>query len=536
MGPPGKMSRGVWGGSSPRAKQLRLRLLDELAADVDRIYAGGTPESPVMRAMAETVSECGVPAQPLLDLIQANRQDQQVTRYPTYADLERYCELSANPVGQIVLYIFGVATPGRIALSDNICTALQLAEHWQDVAEDLGNGRIYLPGEDLERFGCTEADLAAPAAGPAVRQLMTFETDRASRLLDQGAPLVGTLRGSARLAVAGYLAGGRAALAAIRRQHYDVLTRDPARPQAAAGGRTGQGVPEREVSRRQWTSSRRTASASGSPGRRRGTSPTASGCCHPPKRRGLAVIYAFARRIDDIGDGVLPSGRKIADLESARQAVLNLDGADLDGNGRDDPVLLALADVKRNFPVPMEAFGELIDGCVADVRGTHYETFEDLHYYCRCVAGSIGRLSLGIFGTSHDLDEAARLADSLGVALQLTNILRDIREDHQNGRIYLPAEDLAKFDVDLNTPNPSQFTRLVEFEAERARDWYATGWRLLPMLDRRSAACTGAMAGIYRQLLEQIAAQPGAVLDRRVSLSTGEKAMVAVRALAGRIR
>jgi 15-cis-phytoene synthase len=261
------------------------------------------------------------------------------------------------------------------------------------------------------------------------------------------------------------------------------------------------------------------------------------------KRRGLAVIYAFARRIDDIGDGTLPGQQadmppeqKIADLEAARQALDNLDGNSVNGDGRDDPVLLALADVRRNFPIPMEAFGELIDGCVADVRGTRYETFEDLHHYCRCVAGSIGRLSLGIFGTSHDPQEAAGIADSLGVALQLTNILRDIREDHQNGRVYLPAEDLAKFDVDLDAPNPSQFTRLMEFEAERARDWYATGWRLLPMLDRRSAACTGAMAGIYRQLLERIAAQPGAVLNRRVSLSTGEKAMVAVRALAGRIK
>ena len=216
------------GATDPTA--LRLRLLDELAADVDRIYSGGipqTPQSPVMRAMAETVRECGVPAQPLHALIQANQQDQRVTRYRTYPDLERYCELSANPVGQIVLYIFGVATPERIALSDNICTALQLAEHWQDVAEDLGNGRIYLPGEDLDRFGCTEADLAAPAANEAVRQLMIFETDRASRLLDQGAPLVGTLRGAARLAVAGYLAGGRAALAAIRRQRHDVLTGTP---------------------------------------------------------------------------------------------------------------------------------------------------------------------------------------------------------------------------------------------------------------------------------------------------------------------
>jgi 15-cis-phytoene synthase len=257
----------------------------------------------------------------------------------------------------------------------------------------------------------------------------------------------------------------------------------------------------------------------------------------PAKRQGLAVIYAFARRIDDIGDGTLPgqekdlpAEEKIAALEQAREAVLNLNEG-----SHDDPVLLALADTARNFPIPLAAFGELIEGCVADVRGTHYQTFEDLHHYCRCVAGSIGRLSLGIFGTKGDPEKASDLADSLGVALQLTNILRDIREDHANGRVYLPAEDLAKFDVDLASPSTSQFTRLVEFEAERARDWYATGWQLLPMLDRRSAACTGAMAGIYRKLLERIAAQPAAVLSSRVSLSTGEKAMVAVKALAGRV-
>jgi squalene synthase HpnC len=214
---------------------LRLRLLDELAADVDRIYCGGTPDSPVMRDMAVTVRECGVPAQPLRDLIQANRQDQRVTRYRTFAELARYCELSANPVGQIVLYIFGAATPERVRLSDRICTALQLAEHWQDVAEDLGRGRVYLPAEDLDRYGCTEADLAGPAAGPAVRELMRFEVDRAAGLLDDGAPLVGTLRGAARLAVAGYVAGGRAALAAIRRQRHDVLRRTarPRKPRLA---------------------------------------------------------------------------------------------------------------------------------------------------------------------------------------------------------------------------------------------------------------------------------------------------------------
>jgi phytoene synthase len=249
-----------------------------------------------------------------------------------------------------------------------------------------------------------------------------------------------------------------------------------------------------------------------------------------PKRRGLAVIYAFARRIDDIGDGTMPPEDKIAALEDARLAL-----GDLTTAGADDPVLLALADVERNFPVPIRAFGELIDGCIADVRGTSYGTFEDLLHYCRCVAGSIGRLSLGIYGTSGEAELAAQLADSLGVALQLTNILRDVREDYQNGRVYLPSEDLAKFDVALDVPSESQFGRLIEFEVERARDWYATGMRLLPMLDWRSAACTGAMAGIYRRLLERIAAQPAAVLRGRMSLSTGEKAVVAVKALAGRL-
>jgi squalene synthase HpnC len=215
---------------------LRLALLDELAADVTRIYEGGIPASPVMLAMAETVRDCQVPAQPLLDLIQANRQDQQVTRYRTFAELAQYCELSANPVGQVVLYIFGAATPERLALSDQVCTALQLAEHWQDVAEDLAHGRIYLPAEDLERYAVTEADLAQPTASPEVRELMRFEVDRAARLLGEGAPLVGTLRGAARLAVAGYLSGGRAALAAIRKQQYDVLRAQskPAKPRMAA--------------------------------------------------------------------------------------------------------------------------------------------------------------------------------------------------------------------------------------------------------------------------------------------------------------
>jgi phytoene synthase len=256
----------------------------------------------------------------------------------------------------------------------------------------------------------------------------------------------------------------------------------------------------------------------------------------PAKRRALSAVYAFARRIDDIGDGTLPAAAKLSALSQARASVTAL--AEGGQPPHDDLVLIALSDAGRRFPIPLAAFGELIDGCEADVRGTSYQTFDDLRQYCRCVAGSIGRLSLGVFGTT-DVDTAAPLADALGVALQLTNILRDIREDYRSGRVYLPAEDFTRFGTELR-PNgsggPAADPRLVDlvvFEARRARTWYAHGLQLMPMLDRRSAACTGAMAGIYFRLLRSIAAEPDAVLHRRVSLSAGQKAVVAAKSLAG---
>jgi squalene synthase HpnC len=197
-------------------------LLDELETDLARLN-GGEPRLPVIRGLGPTVHELGVPLQPFVDLISANRQDQIVTRYQTFAELLDYCRLSANPVGRIVLYVFGAYSRPRADLSDQVCTALQLAEHWQDVAEDYRAGRVYLPARDLASYGVTEADLAAGTASPRLRELMAFETGRARLMLDDGAALVGTLRGTARLAVAGYVAGGRAALASITAHGYDVL-------------------------------------------------------------------------------------------------------------------------------------------------------------------------------------------------------------------------------------------------------------------------------------------------------------------------
>jgi 15-cis-phytoene synthase len=264
------------------------------------------------------------------------------------------------------------------------------------------------------------------------------------------------------------------------------------------------------------------------------------------KRRALSAVYALARRVDDIGDGTMPTAQKLTELGATRAAVTALAaGTAADAAATGDPVLIALHDAAARFAIPLAAFGELIEGCEADVRGDRYDTFDQLEHYCRCVAGSIGRLSLGVFGT-RDPGAAESLADSLGIALQLTNILRDVREDLGNGRVYLPAEDLTRFGCVLIPPEqlaqgtaPGEgkidgpMADLMRFEAERARRWYAVGLGLLPLLDRRSAACTGAMAGIYRRLLEHIAARPQAALAARMSLPGREKAMIAAAALTG---
>ena len=205
----------------------RLAALDLLEADLSRIYEGASPAHPVLRRLEPTVRELSLPRGPFDRLIEANRRDQEVAVYGTFEQLVAYCDLSANPVGELVLYVFGAATPDHIALSDRVCTALQLAEHWQDVAEDRASGRIYLPAEDLARFGVTPADLDAPTAGAGLRRLMAFEVERARALLDDGAPLVGRLHGRARIAVAGYVGGGRAALDAIDAAGYDVLAGPP---------------------------------------------------------------------------------------------------------------------------------------------------------------------------------------------------------------------------------------------------------------------------------------------------------------------
>jgi squalene synthase HpnC len=206
---------------------VRLAMLDLVDADVTTVFAGRDASLPAVAELTAGVRAGRVPETPLRRLVEANRLDQRADRYETFDDLRHYCTLSADPVGHLVLAALGLATPDRIALSDKICTALQLAEHWQDVAEDLGRGRVYLPQEDLRRFGVSHDDLRDPHASPAVKTLMAFEVARARDLLGQGAPLVGLVPGRGKLAITGFVAGGRAALHAITAADFDVLAGTP---------------------------------------------------------------------------------------------------------------------------------------------------------------------------------------------------------------------------------------------------------------------------------------------------------------------
>ena len=234
------------------------------------------------------------------------------------------------------------------------------------------------------------------------------------------------------------------------------------------------------------------------------------------KRQAIAAIYAFARRVDDVADGELPLQEKRAELEQLR-AALKEDPA--------DPVFVALRDARERFGIPREPLEALIDGGLQDTEQATYPDFAELRGYCEKVAGAVGLACVPVYG-SDDREHAM----TLGVALQLINIIRDVGEDRQLGRVYLPQDELAAFEVEELAPSP-QFRELMAFEAERARAHLAEGLRLLDSLDRRSALCVGTFAGLYRETLDRIEAGGFDVFGEKTRLSTPRKLAVVARGL-----
>jgi phytoene synthase len=235
-----------------------------------------------------------------------------------------------------------------------------------------------------------------------------------------------------------------------------------------------------------------------------------------PKRQAIAAIYAFARRVDDVADGELPSEQKRAQLEELR-AALDEDPA--------DPVFVALSDARERFGIPREPLSALIDGGLQDLEQSTYRDFAELRGYCEKVAGAVGLACVPVYGS--DDTERAR---TLGIALQLINIIRDVDEDQQLGRVYLPQEELAAFGVEELAPSP-EFRELMTFEAERARAYLADGLLLLDSLDRRSALCVGTFAGLYRETLDRIEAGGFDVFGEKTRLSAPRKLAVVARGL-----
>ncbi len=245
------------------------------------------------------------------------------------------------------------------------------------------------------------------------------------------------------------------------------------------------------------------------------------------KRRATCAVYAFARRVDDIGDGGIEPREKLGLLEAAERSLEGLATSSM------DPVVVALADARERFGLPVGALEDLIEGVRMDVTGTSYESFEDLLVYCRRVAGSIGLLCLAIFG-ARELGRVRGLADDLGVAMQLTNILRDISEDAGNGRVYVPRRELVRYHLSTDgryEGGEGQMDAFMRYQARRADEWFDRGLELVPLLDRRSGACVLAMANIYRGVLARIEDDPETARRERVSLPIWAKGWVATRSV-----
>jgi phytoene synthase len=525
-----------------RTSAERLRLLEDWQQRLDACYdeaRAGTDSSPIFIALADTIQRFAIPRAPFRNLLDAFRYDAEFQPFPDFAALREYCRRSADPVGRLILYLFGYRDAERQALADLICTGLQLTNFWQDLGIDVARGRLYLPEADLQRFGCDASDIRKGRMTSALRELMVFEVRRTRDMLNDGLRLTALVDRRLAREVKLFAWGGLSVLDRIEAGNYDVLTQRPVLSRAAktrlvwkafVGSRETVAVSPRTVAATRPSSegaTLREAYAYCEEITRRSSSNFfyAFRLLTPERRDALFAVYAFCRFVDDIADEDTRNPTEL--LERWRQEL-----ALVYGGKPVHPISRALADVARSFPIERRHFLGLIRGVEMDLSTRRYGTFEELYQYCYLVASTVGLLCIEIFG--YRSDTARQYAIDLGIAFQLTNILRDVLEDSQRGRIYLPLEDFRRFDCTeaelLSGHYSPRLGALLAFECGRARAYYLRATGALAPEDRVSLAAAEAMRLIYERLLDRIEARHFDVFGSRITLPVYEKVTLALAA------
>jgi phytoene synthase len=525
----------------------------------------------VFVALRETVVAKDVPKQPFADLLKAFRQDQVVKRYGTWEAVLDYCVYSANPVGRLVLYLCGYRDDHRQRLSDATCTALQLANFWQDVSRDLEKGRIYIPLERAAAHGVTESDIVGKRFSERYVSLMKELIARTRELFEKGLPLSRKVQGKLSVDLEMFSRGGLAVLDAIEAMGYDTLNRRPAISKIKQAGLLGRTVVKHvvEKSLKSDEASRLVTAMEERFGVRQPDKVLTNSYqeCHriareshsnfypaffllpKAKRDGIVALYAFMRLIDDVSDegaNLAEKQRGLARWRAALDQAITGQLQVFDGNAAmespvatlpgAEEVLPALVDTIGRFDMPARYLHDLISGAEMDLTIQAYPSFERLEEYCYRVAGTVGVACTHIFGFRDA--KAPDLAEKLGLAFQLTNIIRDVREDYANGRVYLPEEDLARYGVAKADFGRSEATlgvhELLRFEAERAWKQYEEGAKLLSLIDEDSRGTLWLLVRTYSALLARIESKDFAVFGERVRLSKAEKLKLMAKARFGR--
>ena len=542
-----------------------LELLDAWEHELRLSYQGQKPSHPVLIALRETVIAKRIPVVPFVDLLRAFRQDQEVFRYATWDEVLHYCRYSANPVGRLVLYLCGYRDPERQQLSDFTCTALQLANFWQDVLRDLEKGRIYIPLDALAANDLSEQDIMERRFDQRYVGLMKSLISRTRELFAAGLPLTQRVDSSLRIDLELFSRGGLAILNAIEASGYNTLTQRPALTKAtkirlvgrALGSRLASFAKAFPAEPTQHASESSAVAAEIAPGElerglRISTNAESIRASYAEcnriaraarssfylaffglpkaKRDALCALYAFMRLVDDVSD-------EPGDLESKRRGLAQwrakLDEA-AGGRTESHAILPALADTIARFDIPTRYFHDLISGAEMDLTVTSYATFDRLSEYCYRVAGTVGLTCLYVFGFRDP--RSPDLAERLGLAFQLTNIIRDVRADFEMGRVYLPDDDIQRFGCasnDLKGPVTPGLRDLLAFEAERAWRLYEEGAPLVDQVHADSRATLAALIRTYSTLLARIEGRGFDVFSSRVSLSSTEKVQYLLTARIG---